>query len=330
MIRQERLDELKRYDDPGKFFDDFLCDVNIIVKQHREDFEARASCFREKRLAYKAAVDELLKEREKTRSKASKKPPQFLESSLPCGWCDSRPSSPDVYEQYQRRGWKIITVVLEAKETRERPLHTHRLLVPPDFPDDPSLWFLIYDTHHRTKAIEVPVCSPEDELLRGYVALALLYNEQAKERGETLIAPDILSGTKAQLLGLEIPQERVDVFYWTKVRNALINDFVAVDGDLASKQKKEAQKPAEPEQNTTPAKIINIENSNVIMGNIQQPGNLQVGDYASIHKYPKIKKKGILKRIPRWIYYILGTLAALVTVLHLLGLLEPIKRLFTR
>jgi hypothetical protein len=91
-----------------------------------------------------------------------------------------------------------------------------------------------------------------------------------------------------------------------------------------------AQKPEETERNTTAAKIINIENSNVIMGNIQQPGNLQVGDYASIHKYPKIKKKGILKRIPRWIYYVLGTLAALVTVLHLLGLLEPIKRLFTR
>jgi uncharacterized coiled-coil protein SlyX len=32
-----------------------------------------------------------------------------------------------------------------------------------------------------------------------------------------------------------------------------------------------------------------------------------------------------IKRIPLWIYYILGALAALLTVLHLLGWLEPIK-----
>jgi hypothetical protein len=33
----------------------------------------------------------------------------------------------------------------------------------------------------------------------------------------------------------------------------------------------------------------------------------------------------LIKKIPRWIYYILGALAALVTVLHLLGSLQPIK-----
>lgn len=33
----------------------------------------------------------------------------------------------------------------------------------------------------------------------------------------------------------------------------------------------------------------------------------------------------LIKKIPRWIYYILGTLATLLTVLHLLGWLQPIK-----
>ena len=85
------------------------------------------------------------------------------------------------------------------------------------------------------------------------------------------------------------------------------------------------------EQNAAPEKIINIENFKGILGDVQAE-NVQTGNNASIHKQTVTaeKKKGILRKIPRWIYYILGALAALLTVLHLLGLFEPIRRLFTR
>jgi len=36
-----------------------------------------------------------------------------------------------------------------------------------------------------------------------------------------------------------------------------------------------------------------------------------------------------IKKIPHWIYYILGAFAALLTILHYLGWIEPIKNLFT-
>jgi len=81
-------------------------------------------------------------------------------------------------------------------------------------------------------------------VLRGYIALALLYNEQAEKRGETLIAPDILSEfwvlqhtvkflqtywTETQNKSREKPTD-----YWPEIRNVLINDLEAVDRDLAS------------------------------------------------------------------------------------------------
>ena len=59
---------------------------------------------------------------------------------------------------------------------------------------------------------------------------------------------------------------------------------------------------------------IHIQNSNVILGGIHQPENLQIGNNARIQKYSMIKKVSII-----------GTIAALLTILHLLGWLEPIK-----
>jgi len=59
---------------------------------------------------------------------------------------------------------------------------------------------------------------------------------------------------------------------------------------------------------------------------------VQTGNHASIHKQSLTaeKKKGIIKRIPYWIYILIAFLAALLMSLHYLGLLEPIKCLFKR
>lgn len=74
--------------------------------------------------------------------------------------------------------------------------------------------------------------------------------------------------------------------------------------------------PTGTEQNTVPA--ISIQNSNVILGDVHQPENLQVGDNARIYKQEKTeeKKKGIFSRIPYWIYLLVSFLAALFACIH--------------
>lgn len=86
---------------------------------------------------------------------------------------------------------------------------------------------------------------------------------------------------------------------------------------------------------TTPAKeekekaktigSIHIQNFKGILGDVQQPENLQIGDYASIHKQTKIQTKGGVKRLLKIIGAIVGFLAALLTIFHLLGWLGLIK-----
>lgn len=78
-------------------------------------------------------------------------------------------------------------------------------------------------------------------------------------------------------------------------------------------------------QNVSPA--INIQNSNVILGDVHHPEHLQMGDDARIGKHEKTeeKKKGIILRILKIIGAITAFIAGLLTILHLLGWLEPIK-----
>jgi len=98
-----------------------------------------------------------------------------------------------------------------------------------------------------------------------------------------------------------------------------------------------AQKPAETEQNTTPAKIINIGNFKGILGDVQAE-NVQTGNHASIHKQTVTteKKKGILKKLLKWLVGVIGAIVVgiIVTVvtdiLGDFGWIERIKRLFTR
>lgn len=92
------------------------------------------------------------------------------------------------------------------------------------------------------------------------------------------------------------------------------------------------KKPAETEQKATPSPI-NIQNSNVILGNVHQPGNLQVGDRTQIQKITGIEKQkiGSVKKILKIIAAIVVFLAALFTCLgYLLGWLGPIKAFIYR
>ena len=73
--------------------------------------------------------------------------------------------------------------------------------------------------------------------------------------------------------------------------------------------------------------VININ----IFRNVQT-GNLQIVQGASFQQNvePNEKNKGILKRILYWIYIFTLFFAALLTCLHLLGWLEPIKAFISK
>ena len=78
------------------------------------------------------------------------------------------------------------------------------------------------------------------------------------------------------------------------------------------------------EQNTAPA--ISIQNSNVILGNVHQPENLQVGDNANINKHEKTEgnNKGIVWNLLKWF---IGIIAAAVAtdILGDFGWIHSIK-----
>jgi hypothetical protein len=112
-----------------------------------------------------------------------------------------------------------------------------------------------------------------------------------------------LGNMKEELEGL-----RDDLVCWTGEKN---------QADL---------KPAERRENATPATIINIDKIDKlgVLGNVQAE-IVQTGDYSSIHEQMITgeKKRGIFIRLLK----IIGAIAALLTILHYLGWLEPIKAL---
>jgi hypothetical protein len=324
MIRQERIDELKRYDNPREFFDAFSCELNI-VEQHREIFEAEARIFGEKLSKYKASVDNLRKELKKP-----KKPPQFILDILEQyriqkkkGKLEQCQKKEDIFREYQNKGWKRVTIVLQKwRSGGVVSYYTKNLWVPPGFPDDPSLWFKfgIYNPLYYDKGwgLGKATClSPEDKLLRSYMALAILFNQQAKIRGETPIAPDILSGNKEPWLGLEIPQEyktQMENFYWPKVRAVLIDDLETIDRYLAN------LKPAEEEQKATFSKRWGIKKGICFLVIVL----LLILAVLRVMGWPEPIKA--VKGIYSFVFF----LAAMLTCLHHLGWLERIKRLFTK
>jgi len=104
-----------------------------------------------------------------------------------------------------------------------------------------------------------------------------------------------------------------------KERRELITDLDKVMVNLYASQPKD--------KNQVP--IFNIQNSNVILGNIHQPGNLQVGDHPQIQKITvnEEKNKGILKKsLKIGGALIVSIVAAVVTdILGDFGLIEGIK-----
>ncbi|MGA2678059.1 MAG: hypothetical protein ABSF37_02020 [Sedimentisphaerales bacterium] len=397
MINQQRLDELKRCVTPHKFFDEFFCEINSIVKPNRKVFEDKSRSFYEKHLKFQASVENQLKEQEylppsvfapylkqlsgewgKSVSDARKKILEQCQKQL-SNTLELRVDSKkylDLYseqrvlkqcqkqiynilrqveglnavlmpelgiieqclrnirQQYQMANWREIKI-LRSEQIRkgEDSIFPITIFIPPDFPDDPDWWLEAYNlVWYNPKA---PVsrneftCSPEDELLRGYIAIALLFNEQAEKRGETLIAPDILSEffvpqSTVKFLQAHWTETQNDsqkpTYYWPNVRTVLISDLEAVDRDLAS------TKPAETGQKDAPTTIINI-NKLGVLGDIQKVETLQTGDNASAHKQVvgEEKKKGIFRRIPYWIYLLVSFLAALLAILHYMGWLAPNK-----
>jgi len=93
------------------------------------------------------------------------------------------------------------------------------------------------------------------------------------------------------------------------------------------------EKPAETEQKTTPSSMT-IQNSNVILGHVQQSGNLQVGDRTQIQEVTGTegKKKGILKRLSKIVgTIIVGIIVAVITdILGDFGLIEGIRAFIYR
>jgi hypothetical protein len=76
------------------------------------------------------------------------------------------------------------------------------------------------------------------------------------------------------------------------------------------------------------ASIFNIQNSNIILGQVHQTGNLKLGDHTKIQEITLVEKQksGGVKQMLKIIAAIVGFLAAFFTCLgYLLGWLGPIK-----
>jgi hypothetical protein len=73
----------------------------------------------------------------------------------------------------------------------------------------------------------------------------------------------------------------------------LFNDIPEMAGELRriAKLLKEEQKPAETEQKAAPSKIININKFMGILGDVQQEGNMQIGQGGSIHDQQETDRK---------------------------------------
>jgi hypothetical protein len=121
----------------------------------------------------------------------------------------------------------------------------------------------------------------------------------------------------------EYPQENLD---------RMIRDY---EQKQANEQKKEGKTKTSGEAGDASmekGRNINIQNSNVILGDVQHAENLQIGNNLSIREDVRNEEKKIciLKRIPYWIYILALFFAALLTCLFYLGWLEPIKAFIYR
>jgi hypothetical protein len=89
--------------------------------------------------------------------------------------------------------------------------------------------------------------------------------------------------------------------------------------ELANKKNLANGEKTDTAPDATLARTISIQNSNVLLGNVQQTENLQIGNDASVQKYSKAKMAGIL-----------GSIAAFLTILYRLGWLEVLKAFISK
>lgn len=123
-----------------------------------------------------------------------------------------------------------------------------------------------------------------------------------------------------------------------KFRTALIRYKELLKGEATSSEEppeagQDIPTAKEKKEKTKLIRSINIQSFKGILGDVHQAENLQIGDYAQIHKKPKAETKNkekrmlqriywLFKKIPHWIYALIIFLAALLAIFNYLGWLD--------
>ncbi len=236
VISRKRLNSLKQIKDPQKFFDALLCDIPSLVEEHREVFEANARHYDKKRREYKTVCD---KEINWTAVEAAKTKARQEGGRIHCTTLDKSPEPP-------KDGWELT----ETQITKDDLSFGWYFWKPPDFPSNPDNWFRTYNPQYprervkirgdeeeffqRQITIETITITPKESVLRDYGVIAALYNQYAKNAGETPIEPEILSNVEIRQ-HYETPMDRHHI--WPDVKKYLIKSLKAVNRDLASEKK---------------------------------------------------------------------------------------------
>jgi hypothetical protein len=242
MITPQRFDALKQITETNepitgglirKFYIALQGEISSLVKGHREAFEAKMRDFDKKRSEYweasqKAidwvAVDAAIKKATETREDEQEGRRVHCTTDL---------------ENPPQDGWTLV----ETEIPKDGLLFSWDFWAPPDFLDNPVGWFDIYKPDNYDGLGQVfhmffpkSACRSEDELLRDYVVLTVLYNKRAEEHGETPIEPDILSGIEIPMVCESLLEKQI----WPKVRDSLMDALEVVNNDLASTKRNAA------------------------------------------------------------------------------------------
>jgi len=167
-----------------------------------------------------------------------------------------------------------------------------------------------------------------------FVLLAIIHDAQNWQAGGELIyfnplEKGTLSGRLCLAAGRRLYKSCEPPYRLRRdVQQIIETALLAVKADLPKEpaapsggKVEDTKEPAEKEQKAVPSSI-HIQNSNVIYGDVNQPGNLQVGDHAQIQEQTvtEEKKNGSFKKLLKIIAAIVGFLAALFTCIgYLLG-----------
>jgi hypothetical protein len=124
------------------------------------------------------------------------------------------------------------------------------------------------------------------------------------------------------------PYDNAEIYKFNQQKNELLAELSIEETKIYKDKLPETVLPPADkggEAGDTPIQF-NIQNSNVILGDVQAE-KVQTGDRSSIRKQTITteKKKSIVGKILKIIVAIIGFLAALLTISHYLGWLEPIK-----